>query len=287
MNGLNVIFDSDGGRVGFAKSNCRYEDFESKSTEVPTRAPHGGYVSDDADDDINAPPTCTLVPTTPCTARCDDVPANTASTKEGFQKWEDSCGNKGVPGAGDKACHVTCFGPKLARGDVDCHDTPWSECDKSCLQTRKVKKTNYPLLSRQSYKNRQLQQLFGDSAASTTINDHQTHSDVNPYIHASTHNSIHNTDDKCSYTSTPRVCYTGSCPVNDGDYVMFIDMKVKINPLEWSYVHSEVFYGAFANIFKVSSVCICICISLRMILYYAILCYIGEGKLCRSIKRRQ
>lgn len=235
MNGLNVIFDADGGRVGFAKSNCRYEDFEPKVTEAPTRKPFA--YGDDSVDDDHTPPTCALVPTTPCTARCEDVPANTGAIKQGLQKWEDSCGVKEVNGTGDKVCHATCFGPKLARGDVNCHDTPWTECDKSCLQTRKVKKTNYHTMSR--HKNRQLHQLFGpsDSAVSS--------------VYKSTHD-LHMSDDKCQYTSTPRVCYTGACPVNDGDYVVFIDMKVKINPQEWSYVHSEAFYGAFANIFKVS-----------------------------------
>lgn len=253
MNGLNVIFDSDNNRVGFAKSNCRYEEFEMKATSVPTRSPHS-YLSDDGTDDDNNVPTCTMVPTTPCNAQCDKVLINTGAIKEGIQKWEDSCGVKEVNGTGDRVCHVSCYGPKLARGDVDCHDTPWSECDKSCLQTRKVKKIIYQYGYKSVKKNRQLFQLFGSNSDYSTanINDHSiSHSHSNaPYNNK---NNLHSAaDDKCAYTSTPRVCYTGACPVNDGDYVMFIDMKVKINPQEWSYVHSEAFYAAFANIFKVS-----------------------------------
>jgi hypothetical protein len=39
MSGMNVIFDQDGGRVGFAKSTCKYEEFEDPRTLSPTAGP--------------------------------------------------------------------------------------------------------------------------------------------------------------------------------------------------------------------------------------------------------
>jgi hypothetical protein len=45
--------------------------------------------------------------------------------------------------------------------------------------------------------------------------------------------------------------YTGACPVEDGDYLVFIDFRVLIPPTHWSYVHSEAFYGALSRMFSV------------------------------------
>ncbi len=39
MTGYNVIFDADGTRVGFAKSNCKYDDFIDKLPVPPSREP--------------------------------------------------------------------------------------------------------------------------------------------------------------------------------------------------------------------------------------------------------
>ena len=39
MNGYNVIFDKDQRRVGFAKSECKYDDFVVKKTLPPVVAP--------------------------------------------------------------------------------------------------------------------------------------------------------------------------------------------------------------------------------------------------------
>ena len=47
------------------------------------------------------------------------------------------------------------------------------------------------------------------------------------------------------------MCYTGACPVDDGDYLVFIDLRVFISPQHWSYVHAEAFYGALSKMFNV------------------------------------
>ena len=56
----------------------------------------------------------------------------------------------------------------------------------------------------------------------------------------------------CSYTQQTRSCYSGDCPMQDGDMLVFIDMRVGVQPSQWSYVYSEVFFGALASIFKVN-----------------------------------
>ena len=48
-----------------------------------------------------------------------------------------------------------------------------------------------------------------------------------------------------------RPCYASSCPVVSGDYIIFIDLKALIWT-EWSYVVSEDFFNAVADIFSVS-----------------------------------
>ena len=59
------------------------------------------------------------------------------------------------------------------------------------------------------------------------------------------------TPSQCKMTQQTRTCYTGACPVSDGDYLVFIDLRVFMSPPHWSYVHSEAFYGALAKLFAV------------------------------------
>lgn len=55
----------------------------------------------------------------------------------------------------------------------------------------------------------------------------------------------------CATQQQTRTCYTGSCPVEDGDYLVFLDMRVRVEPSRWSYVYSEAFFAAFAILFEV------------------------------------
>ena len=63
--------------------------------------------------------------------------------------------------------------------------------------------------------------------------------------------SLKKPDGKCNYHTTTAICYTGSCPMADGDYLVYVDMRVRIEPWRWSYVHTEAFYTAMASLFKV------------------------------------
>jgi len=57
MNGYNIIFDQEKQRVGFAVSDCKYEDY----------APP---VSSSEENNDNQPCTSRIVPAGPCTASC-------------------------------------------------------------------------------------------------------------------------------------------------------------------------------------------------------------------------
>eukprot|EP01038_Epipyxis_sp_PR26KG_P007871 gene7871-10685_t len=61
---------------------------------------------------------------------------------------------------------------------------------------------------------------------------------------------LHN---KCNYRQQTSTCYYGSCPIDDGDYLIYIDMRVRISPWQWSYVYTEAFANAFKTIFKLKS----------------------------------
>ncbi len=58
---------------------------------------------------------------------------------------------------------------------------------------------------------------------------------------------------QCNYRQQTRTCYAGLCPREDGDYILYLDMRVKIDPRQWSYIHAESFFEAFKKLFKVSN----------------------------------
>ena len=58
----------------------------------------------------------------------------------------------------------------------------------------------------------------------------------------------------CNYRMQTSTCYSGICPLEEGDYLVYIDLRVHIEPWKWSYVHSEIFFTAIANMFKVSRI---------------------------------
>ena len=60
----------------------------------------------------------------------------------------------------------------------------------------------------------------------------------------------------CNYKLQTATCYSGICPLQDGDYLVYIDLRVSIEPWKWSYVHSESFFAAMASLFKVKRVCV-------------------------------
>jgi hypothetical protein len=58
-------------------------------------------------------------------------------------------------------------------------------------------------------------------------------------------------DGVCNYQYQTAICYSGLCPRQDGDFLIYLDMRVRIEPSRWSYVYTEDFYAAFAQLFKV------------------------------------
>ena len=218
MNGYNTIFDGDNMRVGFAKSFCKYEDFAIPATSRPTIRPSKApsrtrppQATGEDDDKVDSPCISKFAPLEACSATC-------LVTKEPFvavgsQAWGDRCQKKNYPGSGPRPCHESCANNKIVRGNPFCPEKPWTECDSSCTQTRSVPSTS------------------GAHRANETFNS---------------------TSARCGkYTSQSRACYTGSCDTQDGDYLVFIDLRIQVSPYLWTYVHSEGFFRAFSAIFAV------------------------------------
>lgn len=227
MNGYNVIFDHDRKRVGFAKSDCKYEDFVVKETLMPTVPPtplptevgstanpttaESGNSSPDSSGASKKKPkktdnTCAPIPTSKCTASCRKE-SGSHYMQSGTQAVSEPCDADGhtleTPKSSNKPCNQPCEGTHLVRGVPDCPEKAWSECGHECVQSRE-----FP-------------------------------------------NSEELTAGTCHYTTQTRPCYSGACPIHDGDMLIFIDMRVAVSPQEWTYVHREVFFGALSRLFNV------------------------------------
>jgi hypothetical protein len=209
MDGYNVIFDHDNKRVGFAKSDCKYEDFMPKMTLPPTPAPthrptfqnRDGSNADSGNDCVSE-----MVAITKCSARCTGSPSGNTPYyfKDGKQKSIDKCDRSESPQITEKDCNQPCYDRKIVRGQPKCYEKGWGECLHSCIQSRQV--PDYDVLDKEN---------------------------------------------KCTYHQQTRNCYSGACPLHDGDMIVFIDMRIMVDPQEWSYVHSEIFYASFAKMFDV------------------------------------
>lgn len=55
---------------------------------------------------------------------------------------------------------------------------------------------------------------------------------------------------KCNYHQQTATCYSHECPIEDGDYLVYVDMRVHVEPWRWSYVYTEAFYAAMTSMFK-------------------------------------
>lgn len=56
----------------------------------------------------------------------------------------------------------------------------------------------------------------------------------------------------CQYLEQTRNCYTGLCPYDHDDYVVYIHLKIGIEPKKWNWVYTEDLFTAFVILFKVS-----------------------------------
>lgn len=134
MRGRNIIFDSDGGRVGFALSSCKYEDYEG----IPFVPPEPPMVLPPLPVPIDLPKdknNCTMEPAGYCTAVCNET-SDKSYQVSGVQTFYDECTNQYEK----RTCIEFCRNDNtLARGvSYDCIDSHWSECDHTCNQHREV-----------------------------------------------------------------------------------------------------------------------------------------------------
>ncbi len=221
MNGYNVIFDRDQQRVGFAKSDCKYDDFVIKKTLPPVVAPtpaptkvgatHAPTTAEqkakDSKKKRSGSPSedpCATKASTQCTAKCRKE-AGAAYMQSGEQTILEPCDSDkhtlDTPSSSVKACNQPCVGSAMVRGKPECPEKAWGACQHQCVQSR---------------------QFPSSEELSRGV---------------------------CHYVTQTRPCYSGECPLNDGDMLVFIDMRVSVSPQDWTYVHTEVFFGALTNIF--------------------------------------
>lgn len=227
MNDLNVIFDVDNQRLGFVKSTCNFEEFNSPVTNTPTMAPSKppsaeGSSNDGSESSAGGCGTTTPLtysPYTQCSARCDQ-PDNAAYMSSGTQDFIASCSPSASSSSATdliitRPCAENCTHSLSVRGDPKCPDTPWTECSHACITTRKVVPLTEPLMKKVV-----------------------SHGNVN-YV--------------CNYQTQTSACYTAQCPRQDGDYLLYIDLHLRVDASRWSYVYAESFFVAFTSLFHLPS----------------------------------
>ena len=223
MTGYNTIFDEGLQRVGFGKSNCKFEDFSSGETDAPTSQPTTLYGVPDTNSDSGK---CEseLVPFDQCSAKCSGQSSSSSSSSsgggggsnpyiaQGVQKWVDKCDVE-LGAITEKPCSIPCVGSKVVRGNPYCPDKAWTDCEHGCIQSRMV--VSYDITT------------------------------ANPDL------DLTKAENCQKYTQQTRTCYAGGCALSIGDYLVFIDLRVQIQPSDWSYVYAEDFYSALAALFKI------------------------------------
>eukprot|EP01033_Poteriospumella_lacustris_P009969 gene9970-7131_t len=223
MSDANVVFDVDGRRVGFVRSTCNFEEFNAPLTNAPTAPPTlppaAAAAGPIANGNGSACGFSQLVPYTQCSARCDRAD-EAAYVATGTQDFVASCvATQALLPAQplvSRGCSENCTKTLAVRGDPRCPDSPWTECSHACITTRRV----VP---------RDTEPLF------------------RPLV---SHGSVSQT---CNYQTQTSACYTGQCPRQDGDYLLYVDVHLRMDAARWSYVHAESFFVAFASLFHLPS----------------------------------
>jgi hypothetical protein len=151
----NIIFDAQGGRVGFAKSTCNYLEFAPVVTDSPTAKPVASPTNNNKDnkDKVNVVegPECDplgLTAYTACTASCDrnDTVAYVSTGKQQFIPACPLPSGVSLPTAiTTRDCSENCSRTHSVRGNALCPDTAWSECTHGCIMSRKVVPPTEPL----------------------------------------------------------------------------------------------------------------------------------------------
>ena len=133
-------------RIGFAPATCRLSPW--KSTPAPTFSPTRSFENPDASPSSSVVPVeCAadvkgvMYPLNDCNAQCNRDPAvqKTSYLAEGVQKWADRC----LPPSliEERKCHVPCSSDNkilMAPNSINCPSSAWSDCTKSCEQTKIV-----------------------------------------------------------------------------------------------------------------------------------------------------
>jgi len=53
---------------------------------------------------------------------------------------------------------------------------------------------------------------------------------------------------KCNYMQQTQTCYSGRCPIDEGDFLIYINLRVEVEADRWSYVYTESFYDAISKV---------------------------------------
>jgi hypothetical protein len=95
----------------------------------------------------------------------------------------------------ERACSENCNFYHSVRGDPQCPDHPWTECSHGCMTSRRL----VP-------KGESIWKVTGKGASKAV---------------------------QCNYVTQTDTCYTGACPYGDGDYLIYLDFRIRITPLHW------------------------------------------------------
>eukprot|EP00600_Ochromonadales_sp_CCMP1393_P007988 CAMPEP_0174975692 /NCGR_PEP_ID=MMETSP0004_2-20121128/12592_1 /TAXON_ID=420556 /ORGANISM="Ochromonas sp., Strain CCMP1393" /LENGTH=867 /DNA_ID=CAMNT_0016226587 /DNA_START=128 /DNA_END=2731 /DNA_ORIENTATION=- len=221
MTGYNVIFDPEKTRIGMAHSLCNYEEFDP-AEEDPGHVPAGPALGEDGD----------------------------AVAKE------------------DGSTTDTDGSITAAAGSVPCVDEmiPTSECTAVCDRNE----TAYVATGSQKWVHKCAAEMNPPPAEETRPCSEKCSAykivrgdpkcPDKPWTDC-THACLKSRQmvplteptkvrGKCNYHLQTSTCYAGSCPQQDGDYLVYIDLRVRLEPWKWSYVYTESFYSAMTTLLK-------------------------------------
>lgn len=140
MNDHNVIFDIDGGRIGFAESNCDFN-LTNKGT-VSEKEVHVRQSRTQAAEEFK----CSARLLAPCSAQCADVAGDigTSYVATGTQIWGmGECQQPVLLSATSnqrsEQCFARCSTVGVSDGSLEtCWVGTWSSCTSNCTQHRMV-----------------------------------------------------------------------------------------------------------------------------------------------------
>lgn len=239
MTGYNVIFDAAGARVGFAPSTCNYEEFAPADTSAGNSGP--ALIDTSAASNSSSCKGEEMIPTTECTAVCNRNESAYVST--GTQQWKKLCA---VASAAGLSSDPDATGPVSS----DPKDVEERQCLESCSFHKVVR---------------------GNPECPDRPWTECTHGCVKSRQTVPSTEKLKDRHGHCNYRLQTSTCYAGICPLQDGDYLVYIDLRVRIEPWKWSYVHTESFFAAMASIFKVMPTCYSL-LPLSFAQFYSVTC---------------